>query len=194
MAKVKLGPQTLAYPMPAFLVGASVGGKPNFLTVAWGGIACAEPPMVAVALRHRRYTYKGIKENGTFSVNVPSDKMVVATDYCGIVSGLKADKVKACGFHVFYGALKSAPLIEECPLNLECRVFRVDDLGSHALVVGEIVECHVSEECLTGGRPDASKIKPLIYSEGPQAQYRAFGRVLGRAFSVGRRLKATGLD
>ncbi len=194
MAKIKLGPKPLAYPMPAFLVGASVGGKPNFMAVAWGGIVCGAPPMVAVALRPSRYTYKGVRESGAFSVNIPSDNLVVETDYCGIVSGARADKVKVCGFNVFYGELVTAPLIEECPVNLECRVFREDNLGSHILVIGEIVECHVSEDCLTDGLPDVAKIKPFAFNESHIVQYQALGKALGEAFSIGRRLKTPGVE
>ena len=123
MKKIALGPQTLIYPMPAFLIGASVDGKPNFMTAAWSGIAASTPPMITVALQHHRYTLKGIKENGAFSVNVPSAKLAKETDYCGLVSGTtKADKVKECNFKIFYGKTKNAPLIEQCPVNLECKV------------------------------------------------------------------------
>lgn len=191
MPKVRLGPRTLVYPMPSFLVGASVAGKPNFLAVAWGGIVCGRPPMLAVALGHRRYTYKGIKETGVFSVNIPSRDMVVETDYSGIVSGRRADKASVCGFKVFYGELGTAPMIEQCPLNLECRVSQVLNLGSHALVIGEILETYVSEDCLTDGRPDVAKIRPFIYSEEP-AQYLGFGEVLAPAFEAGRKLKPLG--
>jgi flavin reductase (DIM6/NTAB) family NADH-FMN oxidoreductase RutF len=189
MAKVKLGPRLLVYPMPAFLVGANVQGKPNFATVAWGGIVCDTPPLIAVALRPYRYTYKGIQENDTFSVNIPSVSQVVETDYCGIVSGSKADKADVCGYSVYYGELKTAPLISECPVNMECRVFQIDNLGSHALVIGEVLECYATDECLTEGRPDVTKINPFLYSDG---EYLAFGRSLGRAFKIGRILKKPG--
>jgi flavin reductase (DIM6/NTAB) family NADH-FMN oxidoreductase RutF len=189
MAKVKLGPSTLAFPMPAFLVGANVSGKPNFMAVAWGGIACSRPPMITVALQHHRYTYKGIQENGTFSVNIPSEDLVTETDYCGIFSGAKTDKVKICGFQVFYGEMETAPMIEQCPLNLECKLFQVVELGSHALVIGEIIQTHTNENCLTDGRVDAAKIKPFIYTEGLATQYQAFGKTLGPAFKIGRSLK-----
>ena len=189
--KVTLGPRPLVYPMPSFLVGASVEGRANFMAVAWGGIACSRPPMVSVALQHHRYTYRGIKEKGTFSVNIPSQDQVRETDYCGIASGASGDKNEVCGFKVFYGKLETAPMIEQCPLNLECKVVHVLDLGSHALIIGEVIETYIDSDCLTGGEPDAAKIKPLIYSEGPLAQYQAFGEVLAPAFNVGRRLKPT---
>jgi len=187
MNKVALGPSTWAYPMPAFLVGADVDGKPSFTTVAWGGVANGRPPMVSVALRHRRHSYKGIRQNSAFSVNVASTDMVREVDYCGLVSGSKVDKVAVCGFKVFYGKLGNAPLIEQCPVNLECRVVHILDLGSHALVVGRIEETHVSENCLTDGKPDVSKVKPLAYAEAPDKKYLAVESI-ATAFSVGREL------
>ena len=140
MKKITLGPQTLVYPMPAFIVGANVNDKPNFMTVAWSGIAAGTPPTIAVALQPHRYTLKGVRENGTFSVNVPSAALVRETDYCGTISGSTGvDKVKDCNFTVFYGKLKNAPLIEQCPVNLECKVVHTLSLGSHVLIVGQDV-------------------------------------------------------
>lgn len=190
MAKILLGPQTLLYPKPALLVGANVDGKPNFMAVAWGGIANGEPPMISVAIRHQRYTLKGIKQNMTFSVNIPSTDMVRETDYCGIVSGAKVNKAEVCGFKVSYGKLDNAPLIEQCPVNLECKVVHILDLGSHALVIGRIEETHVSDSCLTDGKPDVDKIKPFIYTTAPAIQYQALGEVIAKAFSIGKELKA----
>lgn len=189
MDKILMGPQTLIYPMPVLLVGSNVDDKPNFMAVAWGGIANSEPPMISVAIRHTRHTLKGIRQNGTFSVNIPSADMVREADYCGITSGAKVDKVEACQFEVFYGKLDSAPLIEQCPVNLECKVVHVLDLGSHALVVGRIEETHVSQNCLTDGKPDVNKIKPITYIDSPIARYQALGEILAKAFSVGRELK-----
>ena len=188
MGKVALGLQTLVYPMPAMLVGADVDAKPNFMTVAWGGIACGDPPMISVAIRHVRHTLKGIRQNQTFSVNMPSVEQVKETDHCGIVSGSKADKVRACRFEVFYGKLGNAPLIEQCPVNLECRVVQILDLGSHSLVIGQIEETYVSEDCLTEGKPDVDKIRPLTYVTSPAARYQGLGEVAGKAWSVGKRL------
>jgi flavin reductase (DIM6/NTAB) family NADH-FMN oxidoreductase RutF len=188
MGKVTLGPQTLVYPMPALLVGANVEGKPNFMAVAWGGIACGDPPMISVAIRHGRHTLKGITQNRSFSVNIPSVEQVKEIDYCGTVSGSKADKARACRFEVFYGKIGNAPLIGQCPVNLECRVAQILNLGSHSLVIGHIEETHVSEDCLTGGRPDVDKIRPLTYVTSPAARYQGLGEVVGKAWSVGKRL------
>lgn len=189
MGKVQRGPATLIYPMPALLVGAMVKGKPNFMTVAWGGICNAEPPMITVSIRHERYTNAGIKQSQAFSVNVPSVDLVKETDYCGSVTGAKVDKAAVCKFTVFYGKLAGAPLIEQCPVNLECQVEHILNLGSHDLIVGKILETHVSEECLTNGEPDVEKIKPFAYITRPIAQYQAMGDVLGKAFSIGQTLR-----
>lgn len=190
MGKVQVGPQPLVYPMPTTLVGANVDGKPNFMAVAWCGIANGEPPMVSVAIRHQRYTNRGIRQNMTFSVNVPSTYMVKETDYCGIVSGSKVDKVKACQFKVFYGKLETAPLIEQCPVNLECKVVHMIDLGSHTCIIGRIEEVHVSESCLTDGEPDVNKVKPFAFITGKARYYQALGDYVAKAFSIGEELKS----
>ena len=190
MSKIKIGPQTLIYPMPALLVGANVEGNPNFMALAWGGIANGEPPMISVAINHRRYTFIGIRQNMTFSVNVPSVDLVKEADYCGMFSGSKFNKADDCQFKVFYGKLNNAPLIEQCPINLECKVVHILDLGSHALVVGRIEETHVSENCLTDdGKPDVNKIDPIIWVTAPATQYRALGNVIAKAFSIGKELQ-----
>lgn len=188
MAKLKLGPQALVYPMPTFLVGSMVAGRPNFMTVVWGGIACGEPAMVSVAIRPTRYTLKGINENKSFSINIPDAKLVKETDYCGIISGSKADKAAVCGFKIFFGQLAGAPLIESCPVNLECVLHQIVELGSHVLVIGRITETHISEECLTNGRADVAKINPIAYTTG-QSQYQSLGAVIGKAFSIGNEIK-----
>lgn len=190
MAKLKLGPQTLVYPMPVFLVGANVDDKPNFMAVAWGGISNLNPPMISVSVRHQRYTSRGIKQSKSFSVNIPTRYLVREADYCGIVSGARIDKVKICGFKVFYGGLKNAPMIEQCPLNLECSVVHIIDLGSHDLIVGKIEETYISDDCLTNGKPDADKIKPLVYNAGEPPCYMALGELVAKAFSVGKELKS----
>ncbi len=190
MNKIPMGPQTLIYPMPTLLVGANVNNRPNFMTVAWGGIANGEPPMISVAIRHTRYTLSGIKQNLTFSVNLPSADMVREVDYCGLTHGSEVNKAEVCRFKVFYGKLGNAPLIEQCPINLECKVAHILDLGSHSLVVGRIEETYISEDCLTQGKPDVNKIKPLSYIRAPGRRYQALGAVIAKAFSIGEEIKA----
>jgi flavin reductase (DIM6/NTAB) family NADH-FMN oxidoreductase RutF len=189
MDKVKLGEQKLNFPMPVVLVGAIVQGKPNFMTVAWCGVVNSEPPMVSVAIRRQRHTYGGIRENGVFSVNVPSVDIVKEADYCGIVSGRNTDKASACGFTVFYGNLKSAPLIGECPVNIECKVLQTIELPSHVLFIGSVEEVHAAASCLTNGTLDFTKIRPFIYSNITVPQYQSLGDALGKQYANGKDLK-----
>ena len=189
MAKVAIGARTLLYPLPTVLVGANVDGKPNFSAYAWCGIVNSRPPMLSVAFQHHRHTLKGVKQNGTFSVNIPSVELVKETDYCGIVSGRDTDKVADCQFSIFYGKLANAPLIDECPVNLECRALHILNLGSHEMVVGQIEEVYVTDSCLTDGEPDVTKIKPFFWVTHPTDQYWTFGKPIGEAFSIGRQVK-----
>jgi flavin reductase (DIM6/NTAB) family NADH-FMN oxidoreductase RutF len=194
MKKIALGPHTLVYPMPAFLIGANVGEKPNFMTAAWSGIAGSIPPMISVALQLHRYTLKGIKENGTFSVNVPSAELVRETDYCGLVSGTtKVDKARDCNFNIFYGKLKNAPMIEQCPVNLECKVMHTLTLGSHVLVIGQIEDVHASDNCMTDGELDPVKIDPIMYIIGADKAYFRIGGKIGPAFKIGTEIRTSKL-
>jgi flavin reductase (DIM6/NTAB) family NADH-FMN oxidoreductase RutF len=179
-----MGPKTLMYPMPTVLLGANVGGKPNYMTAAWCGMACMAPPMISVAVNKVRHTLKGIEENRTFSINVPSTRDLVKTDYMGIASGARVDKSKV--FESFYGKLKTAPMAKECPVSLECRLFDAMKCGSHDLVVGEIVETYVDKEAITGGTPDIRKVDPIIYSD---AKYYRIGDFITDAYTAGKAYK-----
>jgi flavin reductase (DIM6/NTAB) family NADH-FMN oxidoreductase RutF len=189
MTKREFGPQPWIFPNPTVLVGTVFDGKEDFAPYAWCGIAGGEPPVITVGVRHQRHTLKGIMQNRTFSVNIPSTDLLTETDYCGMVSGAQADKVKDCGFKVFYGTLATAPLIEQCPVNLECEVMQILNIGSHMLVAGKVAQTHVAEDCLTEGQPDIMKIKPFVYSRGQVARYNAIGEVIGQAFDIGKKLK-----
>jgi len=183
MKKIKLGPKPLLYPMPPILVGAIVNGKPNYMTCSWNGLAGYKPPTIVIAMREVRYTMKGIKENGTFSVNIPSSGMYKETDFCGIYSGSKKDKSHI--FQTFFGNLDTVPLIEECPLNLECKAVNYLNTGSHILIIGEIIETYINKDCMTDGKADAEKIDPLIYLTATM-RYHRLGDFIAKAFSVGR--------
>jgi flavin reductase (DIM6/NTAB) family NADH-FMN oxidoreductase RutF len=117
-----------------------------------------------------------------FSVNIPSADLVNETDYCGLVSGARVDKAKACGFKVFYGKLENVPFIDQCPINHSFEVVQILNLGSHELIVGRIVETFLSEECLVNGRPDLSKIKPILFAG---FGYFGIGEHIGDAFKCG---------
>jgi flavin reductase (DIM6/NTAB) family NADH-FMN oxidoreductase RutF len=187
MAKIKIeagkGPLPILPACPTVIVGAQTDGKPDFATVAWTGVAASNPPHISIALQHHRYSLKGIRQNMTFSVNIPSSDQVKETDYCGLVTGARVDKVKDCHFRVFYGKLENVPFIEQCPINHACEVVQILNLGSHELIIGKIVETHVSEDCLTAGRLDAVKVNPVIFAG---MNYFGLGERLGQGFSIGK--------
>jgi flavin reductase (DIM6/NTAB) family NADH-FMN oxidoreductase RutF len=187
MKKVEINNHPLICVQPIVLVGAIVDGKPNFMAASWCGVANGNPPMVSVAIRPSRYTLNGVK-TGEFSINIPSVDIVKETDYCGIVSGKNTDKIDICKFNVFYGKSKNAPLIEQCPVNLVLKVEHVLELGSHNLIVGSIQETLVNEDDLTNGKPDISKINPIVYTSGEQRGYFTVGQPLGEAFKVGKEI------
>jgi flavin reductase (DIM6/NTAB) family NADH-FMN oxidoreductase RutF len=187
MEKVRIGAKTFLYPMPTVLVGVNVGGKPNYVTIAYCGIAQHSPAMFSFSCGSTHFTAAGIKETGTFSVNIPSEEMVKVTDYCGMISGKSVDKGEL--FSTFYGKLENAPMIKECPLNLECRVVQAVDLGGNSeLIIGEIVETYTTEQYLTNGLPDIRKIKPIIFTMHDNNYWQVGGH-LGGAWNIGKDYK-----
>jgi flavin reductase (DIM6/NTAB) family NADH-FMN oxidoreductase RutF len=188
LAKIEMKPSNWMCPRPTLLVGSNVNGQPNFMAVGGGGVANADPPMIAVPIRHHQYTLKGIMQNLTFSVNTPSSSQVKEADYCGIVSGSKTDKVRDCGFKIFYGKLETAPLIEQCPVNLECKVVHILNLGTHAFVIGEVKGTFMSDDCLTDGKPDIKKIRPMVFNL-ESGEYALIGDAVAKAFGAGKELK-----
>jgi len=184
--KIDLGPNVASYPMPVTLVGANVNGKANFLVAAWFMAAGINPPKVAVALNKMHYTNQGIKENKTFSVCIPSGDMVNATDYCGLISGSKVDKSGV--FKVFYGKLKTAPMITQCPINIECKLDKVVDNGGHEIFVGEIHSTITEEKYVTGGVVDLKKVKPLMLSLNDRLYY-GLGESTAKAWDAGKNYK-----
>ena len=181
MDKIMLGPVPYMSVMPAVLVGTTLKGKANYMTAGAATVACMAPPMVCIAINKDRHTARGIEENKTFSLNFPSVKDVVGTDYCGIVSGAREDKSKV--WTPFYGKLKTAPMAEECPVSIECRLFKALDCGSHLLCIGEVVEVYADKACITDGKPDIFKIDPLVYA---QTTYFDLGKPVEKAFSAGK--------
>ncbi len=180
--KIDLGPKVASYPMPVSIVGANVNNKANFLVAAWFMAAGISPPKIAVALNKTHYTNHGIKENKVFSVCIPSEDIMKATDYIGLTSGSKADKSKV--FEVFYGKLKAAPMIKQCPVNMECKLEKVVDNGGHEILVGEIISTITEEKYLTGGVVDLKKVKPFMLSIGDR-QYFVLGESKAKAWEVG---------
>src|SRR5208283_6093784 len=182
MDKIAVGPMPYMSVMPTVLVGANVNGKANYMTAGAATVACVAPPMVCVTLNKARYTVKGIGENKTFSLNIPSARLVIEADHCGIVSGAQEDKSGV--FKSFYGTLKTAPMAEECPVNIECSLFKAVDCGSHLLHIGEVVEVYADKACMTDKKPDVLKVHPIVYA---QVVYFDLGKPLEKAFSAGKR-------
>ena len=187
MGKISLGSTIPSYPMPVSIVGTHVNGKPNFLAVAWFTMASFKPPRISISLGKGHYSNPGIKENRTFSVCLPSEDMVEVTDYCGIVSGKKHDKSGI--FDLFYGELKTAPMINDCPLNMECNLVEIVESGLNEIFIGEIVGTYTEERFLTDGKMDFRKMKPMILSQ-PDTSYWSLGEPIAKAWSIGKKYKA----
>ncbi len=191
MEKVALPPQGLMLVRPILLVGSNVGGKPNFMAVGGGGLVSTDPPMIALPIRHHHHTLKGIMENRTFSVNIPSVDLAKETDYCGIISGTKTDKVKDCNFDIFYGKLTTAPMIEQFPVNIECSLLHILGTNSHAIVIGRIDGTYISRDYLKDEKPDVAKMNPLVWFR-ERDEYVAVGLTVGKSHSIGNELKGAG--
>ena len=190
--KKALGPVTLAYPMPAFLVAAyDEEGKANIMTAAWGGICCSNPPCIAVSVRPERWTHKAIVARKAFTVCVPSAAQAAMVDFAGMVSGAREDKFSVTGLTAVRSKVVDAPYVDECPLVLECELQATLELGSHTQFVGEILNVCLLEVCLEDGAPDIQKIDPLLY-DGGQKRYHCVGEPVGRAFSLGKRFMGRG--
>jgi flavin reductase (DIM6/NTAB) family NADH-FMN oxidoreductase RutF len=179
--KTKVGAENWLYPLPTALVGATVDGKPNYITIAHLGITTFETVSLGMGKSH--YTNAGIKENKTFSVNIPSERMVKDTDYCGLVSGRAADKASL--FKTFYGMLKTAPMIEECPINMEFKLVKTIDFPRHDVFIGEVVETYCDEDILVNGVADFGKVKPILFVLNDKSYWR-LGERLAKAWSVGK--------
>jgi len=185
MKKIRVDNNTFI-PMPVTLVGALVDGKPNFMAVGWVSRVNAAPPYIAAGIYKSHHTPAGIEQNRAFSVNFPGTDQLVETDYCGIVSGRKTDKSKI--FDLFYGELKTAPMIVECPLCLECRLVDVHELPTNKLFIGEIVASYAEERYLTNGQPDYKKMNAMILTM-PDNKYWTIGTLAGDAWSSGKKMK-----
>ena len=188
--KKSLGPKTIIYPTPVLVVGTyDVAGKPNVMTVAWGGICSSKPPAVTVSLRKATYTYGNIIERKAFTVNIPSETHVKEVDFFGIVSGKEEDKFSAAGFTPVKSSLVDAPYVKEFPLVLECQLLRVVKIGHHTQFIGEIMDVKVEESVIgEDGLPDIDEVKPIVFTPESRAYY-GVGRCLGKAFSVGKKIK-----
>lgn len=145
--KSSQAPGTALSPVPAVMVSCADGeGKGNIITLAWVGTVCSDPPMVGISIRPSRYSHALIREAGEFVINLPSRKELEAMDYCGVASGRDVDKFAATGLTATPAEVVKAPLIAECPVNIECRVQQIITLGSHDLFLAEILRVHRPKE------------------------------------------------
>jgi len=183
LKKVKLENQGVG-PFPAMLVGAIINEKPTYTLVGAGGCACHEP-VLCVSLKNTHYITEGVRETGYFSINIPPVALVKEMDYCGIVSGHKADK--SALFTPFYDVAGKAPMIEECPLNFLCKVCDSKEIRGFTMFFGDIIAAYINEDCLSQGKPDPIKIDPIIMMA---FSYLNIQSVIGRPFSEGNTLVA----
>ncbi len=181
--KIELGAKNCLYPLPTVLVGALVNGNPNYLPIAHVGIMDLES--VSLGMNKHHYTNAGIKANKTFSINIPSTKMVKETDYCGLVSG--KDRNKAAVFKTFYGKLKTAPMIEQCSVNMECELTKTVDFPNHDIFIGRIAATHCDEKVLTNGILDFEKVQPILFVMNDRSYWR-LGKKLAKAWGIGKEL------
>ena len=177
MSKTEWKPGNMLYPLPAVLVSCSADNKDNVLTIAWAGTVCTNPPMVTISVRPERYSYDMIRSSGEFVINLTTKELVRAVDYCGVKSGREVDKFKEMKLHKSKASKVGCPLIEESPVNIECKVVRVDDLGSHHMFLAEVVAVHVDDSYIDkNGKFHLSDAEPIVYSHG---EYYSLGELLG---------------
>lgn len=179
---------TLLNPEPPVLVSCGPLDKPNLITVGWCGTICTQPSMLSISVRPERYSYDLIKDSGEFVVNLPTESLTRAVDWCGVKSGRDVDKFAAMNLHAAPAAKVGTVLLEESPLNLECKVTQRIPLGSHDLFLAEVVAVDVDESLLDEkGKLCLDKAKLIVYSHG---EYMALGRRLGTfGYSVRKKAK-----
>lgn len=179
MGKQLWKPGNMLYPLPAVMVSVrDKKGNDNIITVAWAGTVCTNPPMVSISVRPERYSYHMIEESGEFVINLTTEKLCFATDYCGVRSGKDVDKFKELKLTKEEADQVQAPLIGESPVNIECKVVKTEKLGSHHVFTAQVVAVHADEAYMDEkGKFDFSKAKPMVYSHG---QYYSLGKKLGK--------------
>ncbi len=180
MKKQEWKPGNMLYPVPAVMVSCGrEGEKPNIVTVAWTGTVCSDPVMVSISVRPERHSYSMIKETGEFVINLTTKELVRATDWCGVKSGRDVDKFKEMHLTPLKAKhLSYAPVIAESPVNLECRVTEIKELGSHHLFLAEVAGVQVSEKYMDeSGKFELNQTGLVAYSHG---EYFALGEKIGK--------------
>lgn len=188
MSKKIWKPGTFVYPIPAVLVTSGDMKNSNILTVAWTGILNTNPAIVYISVRPERYSYKLIKENKEFAINLTNEKLAYATDWCGVRSGAKFDKFKEMKLTKEKAEFIKAPLIKESPVSIECKVIEERNLGSHTMFVAEVLSIDADEKYIDEkGAFDISKCDLIAYANGG---YYKLGKKLGKfGFSVAKKKK-----
>lgn len=187
MAKISFRPGNMLYPLPAVMVSvADQAGNTNIITVAWAGTVCTNPPMVSISVRPSRYSYHMLEETGEFVINLTTRALTYAADYCGVKSGRDVDKWKEAKLTPVKSDIVKAPCIAQSPVNIECRVIRKEQLGSHDLFLAEVVAVHAEEQYMDEkGGFHLEKANPVVYSHGG---YYVLGDKVGKfGYSVKRR-------
>ena len=168
MSKQKWKPGNMLYPLPAVLVSCGDReGKINLMTAAWTGTVCSDPPMVYVSVRKERFSHHMIQETGEYVINLTTEELARATDFCGVRSGKDMDKFKEMHLTPTFGELQYAPMIVESPVSIECRVKNVMELGSHDMFVAEVLSIDADEKYIDEkGAFDISKCNLIAYANG----------------------------
>lgn len=168
MGKLQWKPGTMIYPVPAVMVSCGTGPDSyNILTVAWTGTVCTAPPMTYISIRKERHSYNIIRESGEFVINLTTEKLTFATDFCGVRSGRDINKFAHLGLTPAPASVVKAPLIVESPVNIECRVTQVVELGTHDMFLAEVMAVNVDEEYIDeSGKFRLDAAKPICYSHG----------------------------
>ncbi|MEN8257676.1 MAG: flavin reductase family protein [Thermodesulfobacteriota bacterium] len=188
--KESLGANTLVYPTPVWVIGTyNEDGSANAMTAAWGGICCSKPPCLAVSLREATLSHGNIKRNDAFTVHIGTEKLMAETDYFGISTGRVTDKLADTGLKTVKSDTVNAPLIEEFPLILECRLKQMVEIGLHTQFIGEIMDVKADKEILgEKDLPDVELLRPLVFSPVVR-KYHGLGKLAGQAFNVGKKFK-----
>ena len=190
MAKQMWKPGNMLYPLPAVMVSVTDGmGKDNIITVAWAGMVCTNPPMVSISVRPSRFSYEMIRKTGEFVINLTTEKLAFAADYCGVRSGRDVDKFKEMKLTKEKADFVKAPMIGESPVSIECRVKEIKELGSHHMFLADVLAVHAEEEFMDKDKKfHLNDSRLLVYSHG---KYMATGKTVGTfGYSVKKQKKS----
>ena len=188
MSKIIWKPGTFLYPIPAVMVSCGTMEKSNIITIAWTGIINTNPAIVYISVRPNRFSYELIKKQGEFVINLTNKDLVFATDWCGVKSGAEFDKFKEMNLTKEKGKFVKCPLIKESPVSVECKVKEIKKLGSHNMIIAEVLSIDADEKYIDeNGAFDINKCDLIAYSNG---KYYSLGKQIGKfGFSVQKKKK-----